>query len=158
MATTEKRMSARDLARKKVAAQREAQRLRDQANETDLATVLKAAEAVPAAETVRDKAIAAAKTKCQSKVDEAHTRMGAALAAMRDRGETIAALAELSDLPDTEVRRLIRLHESKATTDSQATAPGAEHTGTDNAPHLPAPAAGEDGGSQPVQSPAELAS
>lgn len=157
MATTEKRMSARDLARKKVAAQREAQRLRDQANETDLATVLKAAEAVPAAETVRDKAIAAAKTKCQSKVDEAHTRMGAALAAMRDRGETIAALAELADLPDTEVRRLIRLHESKATSDSQA-APGTDHSGPDGAPSAPVPQGNAGGDGQPVESPAELAS
>jgi hypothetical protein len=109
-------VSAREIARKRVAAQREAQRRRDKDNETDLAAALAAADTVAAAEAVRDKAILAARSKCDDKIAGAHARMGAALAAIRDRGETVATLAELSDLTDGEVRRLIKLHTDTAPT------------------------------------------
>lgn len=135
MATTAKRVSARELARKKVAAQREAQRKRDKDNENDLAAILHAAGAVPAAEAVRDKAIVAARDKFDRKVEAAHSRIGAALAAMRDRGESIATLAELTELSETEVRRLLKLHTDKATeSDSDSADKSATTTAAGTAP------------------------
>lgn len=162
MATTDKKVSAREIARKRVAAQREAQRQRDKDNETDLANILAAADAVAAAEVVRDKAILAARSKCDEKIAGAHARMGAALAAIRDRGETVATLAELSDLSDGEVRRLIKLHTD---TDTAPAAPTEENVGTTSAAPADAPPAtpGAGGSDTPPsgdhgQGPAALAS
>lgn len=163
MATTDKKVSARELARKKVAAQREAQRQRDKDNENDLATVLQAGDTVAAAEAVRDKAILAARSKCDDKIAGAHARMGAALAAIRDRGETIAALAELSDLTDPEVRRLLKLHNDTAAATGPADGASAAEASEPPVPAQPAgheqvggsdtPPAGDHG-----QGPAALAS
>lgn len=146
MATTDKKISARELARKKVAAQREAQRKRDKDNETDLAAILQAGDAVAAAETVRDKAILAARSKCDDKIAGAHARMGAALAAIRDRGETVATLAELSDLSDGEVRRLIKLHTDTAPTPAVGDSAGEDAAEVSEPPAEPQPSAPEAGG------------
>ncbi|MCZ4553653.1 hypothetical protein [Gordonia rubripertincta] len=162
MATTEKRVSAREIARKRVAAQREAQRRRDKDNETDLAAALAAADAVAAAEAVRDKAILAARSKCDDKIAGAHARMGAALAAIRDRGETVATLAELSDLTDGEVRRLIKLHTDTAPTPAGHDSSGAAEVSAP--PADPQPSAPQASGSDTPpsgdhgQGPASLAS
>ena len=115
MGSAEKKMSARDRARQKVAAQREAQRHRDQLNEKDLAAVLKAAEEIPAAEEHLQSAITAARQRFDDKVAAANADMGTALAAMRDRGEAVSDLAELTELSEAEVRRLIKAHNNTAT-------------------------------------------
>lgn len=146
MATTDKKVSARELARKKVAAQRETQRQRDKDNETDLATVIQAGDTVAAAEAVRDKAILAARSKCDDKIAGAHARMGAALTAIRDRGETIAALAELSDLTDGEVRRLIKLHTDTAPNPAGSDSSGEGAAEVNEPPADTQPSAAEAGG------------
>ena len=117
MGSAEKKVSARERARQKVAAQREAQRQRDQLNEKDLAAVLKAAEEIPAAEEQLQTAITAARQRFDDKVAAANADMGTALSAMRDRGESVSDLAELTEFSEAEVRRLIKAHNGSTTSE-----------------------------------------
>ena len=136
MGSAEKKVSARERARQKVAAQREAQRQRDQLNEKDLAAVLKAAEEIPAAEEQLQSAISAARQRFDDKVAAANADMGTALSAMRERGETVSDLAELTDFSEAEVRRLIKAHNGSGTPQAATViAPNASEETADHGGH-----------------------
>lgn len=144
MGSAEKKVSARERARQKVAAQREAQRQRDLLNEKDLAAVLKAAEEIPAAEEQLQSAISAARQRFDDKVAAASADMGAALSAMRERGETVSDLAELTEFSEAEVRRLIKAHNGSATPQAATViAPNASEETTAHGVHT-GEAAGDD--------------
>ena len=121
MSTTAKKTSARDKARAKMAEQREAQRAREQATEKDLATLLSADDviakareqqqaAIDKAQAVYDKACAAAQDMFELATVTARADQAAAAHAMKQRGDTIATIAELSEMSTRDVAALIKSH------------------------------------------------
>lgn len=119
--TSEKKLTARERARQKVAVQREAQRARDEATEKDLTVILSAGgvrataqlrreDAIAKARTRFDDAVARADTAFAAAVAKSETEIGGRLAAMKERGQTLGELAELTELSEAEVRRFIKEH------------------------------------------------
>lgn len=121
MSTTAKKTSARDKARAKMAEQREAQRAREQATEKDLATLLSADDviakareqqqaAIDKAQSVYDKACAAAQNLFELATVTARADQAAAAYAMKQRGDTIATIADLSEMSTRDITALIKSH------------------------------------------------
>jgi hypothetical protein len=102
-----KKISARERARQKLAAQREERRRRDEANEADLIEILKANESRDTAAAKRDAAIAKAEETYRDTVADIEATIGERLTAMKERGETIADIAELAELSPADVRKAL---------------------------------------------------
>lgn len=127
--TTAKKVTARTKARQKIAAQREELVRRQKADEADLADILKALESQDGADDRRSDAIALAKSHYDTAVKKAHADfddavaesevvLGERLAAMRSRGQTVADLAELTELSETDVRRHLKAHKDRSVGES----------------------------------------
>lgn len=141
--TTAKKVTARTKARQKIAAQREELLRRQKADEADLAEILKALDGQDGAADSRADSLMLAKTQYEAAVAKAHAdydaavaeseeELGRRLAAMRSRGQSVADLAELTELSETDVRRHLKAHKDRqpdeatpsgTTTPSPATAP-----------------------------------
>lgn len=122
--TTAKKVTARTKARQKIAAQREELIRRQKADEADLAEILKAldsqdgaadnrADALMLAKTQYDAAVAKAHADHDAAVAESEKELGRRLAAMRGRGQSVADLAELTELSETDVRRHLKSHKDR---------------------------------------------
>lgn len=122
--TTAKKVTARTKARQKIAAQREELIRRQKADEADLAEILKALDAQDGAADNRADALMMAKTQYEAAVAKAHAdydaavaqseeELGRRLAAMRSRGQSVADLAALTELSETEVRRHLKAHKDR---------------------------------------------
>ncbi len=112
MATSTTTKAARQAARKATLAAQEAVLRRTQQN-TESLTVFFSARGQ--AEGIADRlaeTIAAAKAAAARQDAQLQRRAGGALAEMRDRGETVTAIAELAGISPKQVRDLIRLSES----------------------------------------------
>ncbi|MFT4398085.1 hypothetical protein ACLTEW_24480 [Gordonia lacunae] len=135
--TTTKKVTARTKARQKIAAQREEQARRQRADEADLAEILKALDSQEDAADKRGDALGQAKVHYDAAVEKAHadyaaavadseTLLGQRLAAMRERGQSVGDLADLTELSETDVRRHIKAHKDRDESEQTAT------TGTAN--------------------------
>ncbi|MDF3285019.1 hypothetical protein [Gordonia sp. N1V] len=124
-----RKLSARDRARKRIADKLAAERAKEAQNEADLAEVFKAVDSITALGVKRDTAIEKAETDYTQATAAARETMGARLAAMRDRGETVAALVDLTGLTQSDISGLIKVH--------RATTSAPQGTAT---PPAPAPA------------------
>lgn len=122
--TTAKKVTARTKARQKIAAQREELIRRQKADEADLAEILKALDAQDGAADNRADALMLAKTQYEAAVAKAHAdhdaavaeseeELGRRLAAMRGRGQSVADLAVLTELSETDVRRHLKAHKDR---------------------------------------------
>lgn len=128
--TTAKKVSARERARAKVAEQREAQRRRDEANEKDLVAILKAGEVRESAADKRDRAIERAEQVYRDAVADAEATVTERVASMRARGESVAAIAGLTEISEPDVRKHLNAHKKKATAESGSAAMSADSAET----------------------------
>ncbi|TSD93753.1 hypothetical protein FOS14_22065 [Skermania sp. ID1734] len=146
-------VKARQLARAKLSAHLAAQRKREQAIEADLAVFFDTDAAISAAAAQRDAAIAKANDDYARATEAVTARRADALARLRANGQTVAALTELTGLPQRQLRALIASapDDGDSPAASQGSAPDAMSTDTAAAPKgAPAKGASGAGGKEPA--------
>lgn len=114
-------VTARKLARERMATAQQARREREEANTTDLEQIFRADERIDTAATKRDTAIAAAHTTYAAvETDELDTQ-AAALRRIRYRGTTRSELVELTGLTSGQIGKLLKRQPDSASASSGAT-------------------------------------
>lgn len=116
MAKKDSAVKARQRAREQMAAKLAEQRQREQANEADLATFFETEDALTAAATQRDDAIAKAHRDYDKATSKVTATRASALAAIRGRGETVADITTLTGLTTREVTALLKSTPTSSTT------------------------------------------
>ncbi|WP_157108733.1 hypothetical protein [Aldersonia kunmingensis] len=131
MTTTKK--DARDRARRRMAERMAAIQEREKANEADLAVVFAASETLATAERRRVATIASAEEEFRQASERATVTRVDAFARMRERGETVDSIAELTGEPVGEIRKILKNGGDAATSPAE-TVGAAAGVGVDGRP------------------------
>ena len=108
MATKRNLVASRERARQTMAARREALLNREKENEADLAEFFKQDDVISSAKQERDAAIAKAERRFADATAAAESAAAQALRRLKDRGESVDSIHELTGVDRPEVRRLLR--------------------------------------------------
>ncbi|MGH3803927.1 MAG: hypothetical protein ACRDTD_28110 [Pseudonocardiaceae bacterium] len=122
MAKKDSAVKARQRARERMAAKLAEQRKREEANEADLARFFETEESLTKAAHDRDAAIDKARRDYEKATSKVTSSRAESLAAMRDRGESVADLATLTGLTTREVNALLKTTRGGTTTHTLAPA------------------------------------
>lgn len=138
--------AARKAAREAAAAAQEELARRQKANVEDLAKFFSAKHRVDDVDAWLAEGIEKLKASAAQKRDEQRAACGAALKAMRDRGETVREIAQMAGVGEKTVRELIKLAVGPAATPATEWTDGAPATPVEWVDGQPAAAADETSG------------
>ncbi len=127
MATKRNLVASRERARQTMAARREALLNREKENEADLAEYFKQDDVISSAKQERDAAIAKAERRFADATAAAESAAAQAVRRLKDRGENVDSIHELTGLDRPEVRRLLR-----ATAETTESAPKSADASADS--------------------------
>jgi hypothetical protein len=102
-------ISARERARQATTRRLAAEQIRLKNNEDDLVAFFDAGRTAEKVAGDVEKKIQAIRNDAATKIDAAEREQAVALRTMKDRGETVASIAEATELSATEVRKLLKL-------------------------------------------------
>jgi hypothetical protein len=132
-------ISARERARQSTARRLAEEHTRLKKNEDDLVKFFDAGKTAEKVAGDVEKKIHTLRDDAATKIAAAEREQAVALRTMKERGETVAAIAEATELSSTEVRRFLTLAADRAT--PAASAPGDDPaTGTGDSEEQPPPA------------------
>jgi len=102
-------ISARERARQATTRRLAAEQTRLKNNEDDLVAFFDAGRTAEKVAGDGEKKIQAIRNEAATKIDAAEREQAVAVRAMKDRGETVATIAEATESSATEVRKLLKL-------------------------------------------------
>jgi len=114
--TTRSPISARERARQATTRRLAAEHTRLKNNEADLVAFFDAGRTAEKVAGDVEKKIQAIRDDAATKIDAAEREQAVALRTMKDRGETVASIAEATDCSATEVRQLLKRSPAPAST------------------------------------------
>jgi len=125
-------VSARERARQATTRRLAGEQTRLRKNEYDLVTIFEAGKTSEKIGAEVEKKIHAIRDDAATKIAAAELKQATALRTIKDRGETVASIAEATDLSAAEVRKLLKRAPTGAT--GTASTPNAEPTTAKLAP------------------------
>ncbi|QHE73045.1 hypothetical protein [Rhodococcus sp. WAY2] len=114
MTSTANKVSARERARSATSARLAREQERIKQNEDDLAAFFKAQETSEKVESDAETRIARIRDETKTKLVQSESTQALALLALKNRGESVAAIAEMAGLSSSEVNRLLKIARQSA--------------------------------------------